>query len=170
MRRNITFVLACGLASLGFVREASAVPGNVDALPNGQTNSCLNCHNTLAGGANNLAAMGDDYNRVAGAWSALADLDSDNDGQTNGQELGDPCGVWRPGQTPARTNAISNPSDAADTSTTPGVIANCPMDDPLSGSIEDGGCSNVGATSNGMTFALLAFGLAVMGLRRRRVR
>ena len=33
----------------------------------------------------------------AGDWPALCSLDSDRDGVTNGQELGDPCCAWRGG-------------------------------------------------------------------------
>ena len=171
MRRNMTFVLACSLAFLGLTREASAVPGNVESIPNGQENSCLNCHNTLAGGSNNLAAMGEAYQNAAGSWSALANLDSDSDGQTNGQELGDPCGVWQSGLTPTRTASISNPSDPNDTSADPGSTANCPADSPLTGSVEDGGgCRSVRPNGDGLTFALLALGLAGMWRRRRRAR
>jgi hypothetical protein len=39
--------------------------------------------------------------------------DSDNDGQTNGFELGDPCCVWAEGQTPQFTTAISNPGSSS---------------------------------------------------------
>nr|KAG5695070.1 hypothetical protein BaRGS_032563 [Batillaria attramentaria] len=43
-------------------------------------------------------------------WSStLCRLDSDGDGLTNGQELGDPDCVWTPGQIPARTTGITHP-------------------------------------------------------------
>ena len=44
-------------------------------------------------------------------WSALYLLDSDGDGQTNGQELGDPCGTWVRGEPAPREADISNPTD-----------------------------------------------------------
>lgn len=42
----------------------------------------------------------------------LCRADSDGDGQTNGEELGDPDCVWRPGSAPARTTDISHPGFA----------------------------------------------------------
>lgn len=43
-------------------------------------------------------------------WTkALCELDSDGDGMTNGQELGDPQCVWTPGATPERTTGITHP-------------------------------------------------------------
>lgn len=39
-------------------------------------------------------------------------MDSDGDGLTNGFELGDPCGVWKEGATPAYTTDISHPGNA----------------------------------------------------------
>lgn len=38
-------------------------------------------------------------------------LDSDGDGVRNGAELGDPCCVWKVGDTPARTNDLSHPGE-----------------------------------------------------------
>ena len=43
-------------------------------------------------------------------WSAaLCQLDSDGDGMTNGQELGDPNCVWTEGNVPERTDNITHP-------------------------------------------------------------
>lgn len=39
----------------------------------------------------------------------MCTLDSDNDGFTNGQELGDPDCVWKNGIVPHRTNNITHP-------------------------------------------------------------
>ena len=57
------------------------------------------------GGPNNqygldFAANGHSYNLT------LACIDSDKDGFSNGFELGDPCGVWKVGDTPAFANDI----------------------------------------------------------------
>ena len=52
-------------------------------------------------------------------WSALYALDSDGDGQSNGEELGDPCGDWTFGDTPARQTDISAPGDSDDLSADP---------------------------------------------------
>lgn len=46
-------------------------------------------------GAIRLNPFGDDYRANGYAWTkALCELDSDGDGFTNGEELGDPCCVW----------------------------------------------------------------------------
>jgi hypothetical protein len=48
------------------------------------------------------------------AWTfTLCKADTDGDGFTNGEELGDPECVWTPGQVPARTTDISNPGEWA---------------------------------------------------------
>lgn len=52
-------------------------------------------------------------------WSVLYRLDSDGDGQQNGLELGDACGVWTEGETPARTTDISRPGFANSMTTAP---------------------------------------------------
>ena len=46
-------------------------------------------------------------------WNAvLCRMDSDGDGLTNGQELGDPDCVWTKGQAPQRTTDITHPGMA----------------------------------------------------------
>ncbi|VDI82142.1 temptin-like [Mytilus galloprovincialis] len=48
------------------------------------------------------------YSASGRSWLAICNEDSDRDGKTNGEELGDPNCVWRPGQTPDG-NAIGHP-------------------------------------------------------------
>jgi hypothetical protein len=48
----------------------------------------------------------------AADWTALWDLDADLDGFTNGVELGDPDGVWAPGQ--PNPDYVSHPGDRFD--------------------------------------------------------
>lgn len=49
-------------------------------------------------------------------WTVdLCQADSDEDGQTNGQELGDPCCYWIEGDKPLRTTGLSHPGDASKT-------------------------------------------------------
>ena len=46
-------------------------------------------------------------------WNAaLCRMDSDGDGLTNGQELGDPDCVWTKGQAPQRITDITHPGKA----------------------------------------------------------
>ena len=62
--------------------------------------------------------------RAATGWlelgcpeEALAELDSDGDGFTNGRELGDPLGLWRPGMPfPGTCSCVSRPGSATFTS------------------------------------------------------
>src|SRR5262245_21487251 len=91
----------------------------VNLLPNGNKFSCSNCHLSAGGGGSRnpfgqavfaLVTPGS----CAAFWSsALASADSDGDGRTNGTELGDPTGAWRPG--------MPNPGVAAEV-TNPGVV------------------------------------------------
>jgi len=58
-------------------------------------------------------------------WTvALCLADSDHDGQTNGQELGDPCCVWTQGA--AQYPSVSNPGAASSKQSTPPVCASPP--------------------------------------------
>ena len=58
----------------------------------------------------------------------MAKLDSDGDGKTNGQELGDPNGVWRSGQpNPGVLSSVTNPGDPASV-TSVGNIAGLPTE------------------------------------------
>ena len=44
-------------------------------------------------------------------WDAtLCQMDSDGDGKTNGEELGDPNCTWTPGAQPSMTTGITHPS------------------------------------------------------------
>lgn len=115
-----TTLLATLMLTLTSVAHAKSA--YVAYIPNGNVKTCNNCHpngNTAA-----LTLFGEDALTQSGKpstdwWPALQDLDSDQDGQTNGQELGDPCGDWLIGLDPPRTTSISNPGDAASVSADP---------------------------------------------------
>ena len=90
----------------------------VGLIPNGEKFSCGNCHIDIQGGGprNNFGSLVETKVTPGGHeefWnSTLAFQDSDDDGFTNGQELGDPNGTWRPGQpNPGNSSAVSNPGD-----------------------------------------------------------
>lgn len=90
------------LAFAGAIDRAGAFPSRVSNLPNGSVNSCHNCHMSPFGG--------DDRNPFGQAVEALIPIvgenfwgqmgihetDSDGDGISNGAELQDPTGAWRP--------------------------------------------------------------------------
>ncbi len=100
-----------------------------DLIPNGDVNRCSNCHvNSRGGGRRN--PFGQDVRDVvrsgscAEFWEAeLAALDSDGDGRSNGEELLDPTGSWRPEVSPC-------PGDPARV-TNPGVSDDAPAAPPV---------------------------------------
>lgn len=51
-------------------------------------------------------------------------MDSDGDGKTNGDELGDPCCIYNPGDIPFRTVFISNPGDKSSVTREPSCYLN----------------------------------------------
>ncbi len=116
---------------MGFsVLLASSVRGELEArgcrpdlIPNGEVDRCSSCHVNSRGGGRRTP-FGQDVRDLirsgscAEFWGAeLAALDSDGDGRSNGEELLDPSGSWRP-------QAASCPGDPARV-TNPGV-----SDDP----------------------------------------
>lgn len=138
--RRLSAVLLPGAAltlGLGFSPAASAYSQFIQQIPNGAQNRCATCHTNPSGGTG-WNDFGEDVREQRNGsdidWSALWLLDSDGDGQTNGQELGDPCGTWEAGGTPARTTDISKPGDANDTSSAP--VESC---DPSGGEAPDAG-------------------------------
>ena len=103
-----------GLA-LGKSEFRQYVPGGT--VP-GATSDCQTCHvaaNPTSGLLNDLNDFGKDVrlNLTGGVpdWKTLFRRDADRDGYTNGVELGDPSGQWRPGPTDLR-GALSHPGDA----------------------------------------------------------
>jgi len=142
--------LATLLAALSLASPAQARDEYVPRFPNGGINTCNNCHpggNTLAlniFGQDSLALINDP---PADWWPALDELDSDGDGQTNRQELGDPCSVWVIGATPGRTTDISNPGLANSVSADP----DSPSCDATTSSAATTGATTGAATTGGAT-------------------
>ncbi|XP_033727143.1 peptidyl-glycine alpha-amidating monooxygenase A-like [Pecten maximus] len=61
-------------------------------------------------GGGNINPFGKDFKNAGMKWTrALCEMDSDGDGETNGQELGDPDCVWTKGSVAAVTKDISHP-------------------------------------------------------------
>ncbi|KAF1328046.1 hypothetical protein FI667_g7373, partial [Globisporangium splendens] len=84
--------LSAVLASM----QVAAIPTYVAKIPNGANVDgvqALGHVNPEGGGARN--AFGTAFGTAGHAWTKeLCEADSDGDGQTNGQELGDPCCAW----------------------------------------------------------------------------
>jgi hypothetical protein len=94
----------------------------VKQIPNGSKFQCLNCHTSSNGGSlnsfgteikNNFLTTKNATGNVI--WNAaLASKDSDKDGFTNGQELGDPQGLWKIGDmNPGNMMDMTNPGSAS---------------------------------------------------------
>ncbi|EQC29656.1 hypothetical protein SDRG_12660 [Saprolegnia diclina VS20] len=83
----------------------------VARLPNGENIpgvSAIGHVNPSGGGARN--AFGSDFGANGLTWNpALCQLDSDGDGATNGEELGDPCCTWKAGAALTSTAAPTHP-------------------------------------------------------------
>lgn len=119
MVRLSFFVSAVFLASV-FLTLVTAKPDYPTKIPNGQ-NPSLPCMelghiNCAAGGPRNQFGL--DFAANAYTWDeTLCMMDSDGDGLTNGEELGDPCCQWTGAGDDGmlRTDNISHPGN--DTST-----------------------------------------------------
>lgn len=112
--------LVIALLLLSPLDPAEGRPARVAQLPNGSVFGCANCHVSAGGGGplNSFGQQVDDaYLSPAGVvlWGPeLAALDADDDGATNGEELGDPEGVWAMGDpAPGDADAVTNPGDPA---------------------------------------------------------
>lgn len=98
--------LAAALLLSVLTNTVEARPKRPGQIPNGDVNGCSNCHMSAFGGdarnpfglvveADFLTASGFAGDVVWGP--ELAAIDADGDGATNGEELQDPNGEWRPG-------------------------------------------------------------------------
>lgn len=119
-----SYPLVAGLTLLAVAQPAFARAFRVNMIPNGNVFGCANCHLSPAGGGPRNAFGNDVYAVVLGPsstafWSKVYNKDSDGDGFTNGQELGDPNGTGNP----APGAQVTNPGDA---SSHPVVVVNQP--------------------------------------------
>jgi hypothetical protein len=120
-------VVLCALV-LGASSSEARAP-RVSQIPNGSQANCIACHVSGGGGARNAFGLQveSSFLNVAGTvvWGpALAALDADGDGYTNGEELGDPTGAWRPGNANPTLLVATLPGYASCASTA-GTGANC---------------------------------------------
>lgn len=103
------------------ISDASTRPFRVNQVPNGSKFQCLTCHNSSSGGSRNTFGKEIESNHLTSnnssgnvVWSAaLANLDSDNDGFSNGLELLDSDGVWKAGLAdPGNIENVTNPGNS----------------------------------------------------------
>lgn len=83
-------------------------------------------HESPSGGGDRNK-FGIDFAKNSRTWTNICQLDSDDDGLTNGQELGDPCCEWTASNpTTLITEGLSHPGRKDDVSTNPVLVKpNC---------------------------------------------
>ncbi|MBX3246415.1 MAG: putative metal-binding motif-containing protein [Myxococcales bacterium] len=128
MRRFVVVLYATlAFSSIASAHEfyATRVPRTAMALSSsGMARPCITCHDNADGGAGCepmggtrpcLNGFGAAFRLNSFRWDGtLAGLDSDGDTFTNGQELQDPVGSWRPGfEPPGNAAYVTRPGDAS---------------------------------------------------------
>ena len=115
MKRTTLMVMLMA-TSLLISTQAFAFPNRVDQVPNNMW-GCALCHISAAG-SGPRTPFGEDVKDEGTSggnvdWSAICDLDSDDDGFSNGVELADPECMWAIGdENPS--GMTTNPADADD--------------------------------------------------------
>ncbi|XP_041370326.1 peptidyl-glycine alpha-amidating monooxygenase-like [Gigantopelta aegis] len=109
---RVAFVLLTLVSwSCGFKRYQTLIP-NGDRVPHPCTKDSVwgGVGHIIPEGEGRRNAFGEHFQLNGKRWTReLCLMDSDTDGRTNGEELGDPDCVWRPGQVPSRTVNVSHP-------------------------------------------------------------
>jgi dopamine beta-monooxygenase len=103
-------ILLSLLISIIFARPyyQPKIPNGNNVYHNGSLWSGVGHYLREGTGARN--PFGLDFQKQGYTWTpALCAMDSDKDGQTNGEELGDPNCIWKEGNTPSRTTNITHP-------------------------------------------------------------
>jgi len=137
-----------------FLMRAHAYPSFRDTCPN--CRNVPNCDGVLVNGVGHLNEAGggprnqfgiDFHEQYTGVWDEIiCRMDSDGDGRTNGEELGDPNCVWTSGDTPEITEGITHPGLAcpapAPTTTPAPAPSCCKWSSSCGGSCASGWCSS----------------------------
>jgi hypothetical protein len=174
--KSLSLLCALAAASLALLSPSTSEARSfrVAQMPGG---TCDTCH-VVPGGPRNLlgqqieATLPDPVASQNVDWQDFFALDADQDGYTNGQELGDPEGDWMIGQ--GDPGALSDPSDAGSTPDgqeprcTPGAELFCNgVDDNCDGRVDDDlNCPSPSLTSFSFDQASVAAdGMEVQTLR-----
>ncbi|KAE8880421.1 hypothetical protein PF005_g18238 [Phytophthora fragariae] len=116
----VIFVVAPA-AVQGYAKYVKLIPngGNVPDAPN--------VGHLDAAGETGLSTFGEAFSKAGNAWTtALCQEDTDGDGYTNGQELGDPCCTWTTSNSAGLvTDGVSHPADASKVPTSSTLKAGC---------------------------------------------
>jgi hypothetical protein len=113
-------VIPLALVGLFAATQADARPFRVSQIPNAPA-GCGTCHVSVGGGGARNAFGQDVEATLVGTpifsadvdWSAIYNTDSDGDGFTNGEELGDPNGNWSIGSA-SPSGPTYEPGNASD--------------------------------------------------------
>eukprot|EP00759_Apiculatamorpha_spiralis_P009064 PhF_6_TR15920/c2_g1_i2/m.24632 len=90
----------------------SMIPNSGNVVRNGVKYSSPGVGHINPAGGSTQTSFGESFALTQGWTLSLCLSDSDGDGYSNGQELGDPDCTWRMGGTPSRTTNISHPGYA----------------------------------------------------------
>jgi hypothetical protein len=154
LRPLVRFVpLVLALAATSPI-TAHARSFRVSDLPNGAVRNCANCHLDAPGNPRNDFGTDAQSSLEPGVavgvahvvWSELCPLDSDDDGWTNGEELGDPECLWIRGDADPLADVVYNPGSA--TSHPPPVCGNGRLEegeDCEGGDVAGATCADIGA-------------------------
>ncbi|MEW6754334.1 MAG: hypothetical protein AB1505_25620 [Candidatus Latescibacterota bacterium] len=125
MSKTLACAALAAVLTAALSQDALARPFRPQQIPNGAALGCGVCHVNPGGGGprNDFGVMvGTSFLSQPGSagnvlWGPeLAALDADDDGATNGEELGDPQGTWTPASpAPGDPAALTNPGDPAST-------------------------------------------------------
>lgn len=141
-------VVAASVVALTQVPGADAFAKFALLLPNGDNiPDAPAIGHPDAAGLGGLNEFGEDWNKLGKSWTkAYCEADSDGDGFTNGQELGDPCCTWTPANAVGLiTEGVSHPSDKTKTPANPKLQTKC-----ATGGGAAGGASNSTGGATGM--------------------
>lgn len=122
MLRSTIVAALVGLPHVwGYAKYMALIP-NGDNVPD-----TVNVGHLDPAGQTGLNDFGKAFATAGDAWTtSLCQEDTDGDGYTNGQELGDPCCTWTTSNTADLvTDGVSHPSDATKIPTSATLLAGC---------------------------------------------
>jgi hypothetical protein len=127
MHRSMVLVALVAL-SASSLPQVNAYGKYIKLLPNGgDIPDNDNIGHLNAAGTAGVSVFGKAFKAAGNSWNtALCQADTDGDGFTNGQEMGDPCCTWTPTSTASLvTEGLSDPNDASKKPSNAALIAGC---------------------------------------------